>query len=70
MQETKLSSDDGMSNELGTYLSDFEVFGSHAVSTAGYCFLCIKKYLPVEHLNVVSDESGSFILVDFFKYED
>lgn len=65
LQETMLSSDERIEKDMKPFLANCEVFVSHAVGKSGGCFLLLKKVLPLPDLNVVTDETGRFILVGF-----
>lgn len=65
VQETELSDDDRIEEALEPFLSDYQICVTHAVGTAGGCFLLRKKSLPLSELRIMRDESGRFLLWNF-----
>lgn len=65
VQETKLSSDEGIEGTLVPFLSKLEMCVSHAVGISSGCFLVLKKCLRLSSLSVITDKNDCFIVTDF-----
>lgn len=65
LQETKMAEEEQVTRALQPFLTSYEVCVTHAVGTAGGCFLFLKKYVPLSDVSVITDDHGRFILCDF-----
>lgn len=64
VQESKMEGEGQTESMVRVFESRYDVCVSHAVGTSGGCLLLLRKGLFTEE-QVISDESGRFVLCDF-----